>query len=74
MKAYICDSCGMPITDPYKSRMLVYTYKNIHPDPDHQYKKSERRKKRLKYHFCGWCMAHMREMCEKASKERSEGK
>lgn len=73
MKAYICDSCHVTVTNPRWVRMMVYTYKP-HPDPDHKYKKSEERKKRDKIHLCEMCFANLNKICEKASKERSEGK
>lgn len=66
MKAYVCDSCGRVMSDPYRENMKefyldsVYEFGAILP---------EKRKRRKKIHLCKDCY---KGLCSIAEKVRSD--
>lgn len=61
MKAYVCDGCGITISDPYRATMKefyvdsVYEYGAVFP---------ENRKRKMKIHLCEDCYAGLYHISE----------
>jgi hypothetical protein len=71
MKAYICDCCGIAITKPYTVKMIAFFWACSDDIDGISAKKA---KEKHKIHLCGNCFDGLRQISEKALKERSAGK
>jgi len=59
MKAYVCDSCGKTITDPYMAKMKQYTACiNCDGNLNHV-------KRNVKVHLCADCFKSLGEIARK---------
>jgi len=61
MKAYVCDACGITMTDPHEARMREF-YVGVEFDYGHAFPKPVKVKKKV--HLCDECYHSLNEIAK----------
>ena len=69
--AYVCDACGITITNPHEAKMKEFyvgcSYENLCVFPSFD-------KRKIKVHLCDDCYHALHEIAEKTNRRAEDGK
>lgn len=69
MKAYVCDICDKPVSNPYSANMIEFCFTVSNCD---LYQMPEQTKRKVKLHLCGNCFKLLKDIAKGKIKRRDD--